>query len=416
MKINTGKGYISLMTIVSILTLELVINIPGLAITPVIGSIKKVFHATDLEVQLLTMLPNICIIPFMLISNKLIVIFNKTIVTISSLIVFTLSGISFFLTKNIGVMIFLSCLLGAASGIIIPISASFLTDLFVGKYRVKILGIKSGISNLSLVFATFIVGWLASGGSWRLPFLVYLIPLVPLAFSRGLYTAERLSDWKNKPAPANAPANENTQYGLLKKIGAGIDIKKIAGLMGFYFFATYLIIVLPYYLGLDETVLHITNEWNSTITSILYLSIFLAGTSLFIVIRHLKQWTIIVAVALITIGLFFIVQPIPPELMCVCSALMGFGYGLIQPIMYNKTVEAVYDDRKTTFALSLVLSVNYFTIAVTPLIVKTVQLVFHSSSDIFPFYLNAALGAIFIIFIFIKRSSFTFAVKKDYYS
>lgn len=416
MKINTGKGYIPLMTVVSILTLELVINIPGLAITPVIGSIKKVFNATDLEVQLLTMLPNICIIPFMLISNKLINIFSKTSVTITALIIFTLSGVSFFLTKHIGMMIILSCLLGAASGIVIPISASFLTDLFTGKYRVKILGIKSGISNLSLVFATFIVGWLASGGNWRLPFLVYLIPLVPLAFSHGLFTAEKLSDWKNKPAPASPLPNETQSHGLLKKLGEGINVKKIAGLIGFYFFATFLIIVLPYYLGLDETTLRISNEWNSTITSILYLSIFLAGTSLFIVIRHLKQWTIIVAVAMITLGLFFIVQDIPPELMCVCSAFMGFGYGLIQPIMYNKTVEAVYDDRKTTYALSLVLSVNYFTIAVAPLIVKTVQLVFHSSSNIFPFYMNAVLGVIAIVFIFIKRNSFAFAVKKDYYS
>lgn len=416
MKINTGKGFISLMTIISILTLELVINIPGLAITPVIGTIKKVFHATDLEVQLLTMLPNICIIPFMLVSNKLILIFNKTIVTITSLIVFTLSGISFFLTKNIGVMIFLSCLLGAASGIIIPISASFLTDLFTGKYRVRILGIKSGIANLSLVFATFIVGWLASGGNWRLPFLVYLIPLIPLAFSHGLSNAERLSDWKNKPAPSATSVNKNTQHGFLKKLGEGIDVKKIAGLMGFYFFATYLIIVLPYYLGLDETVLHISNEWNSTITSIFYLSIFLAGTSLFIVIKYLKQWTIITAAAMMTAGLFFIVQHISPVLMCVCSMLMGFGYGLIQPIIYNKTVEAVFDDRRTTYALSLVLSVNYFTIAVTPLIVKTVQIMFHSSSNIFPFYLNTVLGALFVIFIFIKRNSFYFAIKKDYYS
>ncbi|MEF9924827.1 MAG: MFS transporter, partial [Muribaculaceae bacterium] len=68
MSINTGNGNISIMTVISILSLSLVVNIPGLAITPVIDTIRNEFNASDFEVQLLTMLPNICILPSMLLS------------------------------------------------------------------------------------------------------------------------------------------------------------------------------------------------------------------------------------------------------------------------------------------------------------------------------------------------------------
>lgn len=79
-------------------------------------------------------------------------------------------------------LIAISCLFGMGCGLLIPLAAGLLADTFVGKYRMRQLGIKSGISNCALVLATFAVGWLGHG-NWRLPFLVYLIPAIPLVLS-----------------------------------------------------------------------------------------------------------------------------------------------------------------------------------------------------------------------------------------
>ena len=69
MKIVTGKAPMSLFTLVAILSLSLVVNLPGLAISPMLGSLSKIFPGTgSLEQQLLTMLPNLLIIPCLLLS------------------------------------------------------------------------------------------------------------------------------------------------------------------------------------------------------------------------------------------------------------------------------------------------------------------------------------------------------------
>ena len=72
MKVNTGKGSISLMTLIAIWSISLTVNLPGLAITPMLGNLDKIFpHTSELEIQLLTVLPNLFIIPFVLLSGKL---------------------------------------------------------------------------------------------------------------------------------------------------------------------------------------------------------------------------------------------------------------------------------------------------------------------------------------------------------
>ena len=72
MRINTGKGTISLITLIAIWSISLTVNLPGLAITPMLGNLDKIFpHTSELEIQLLTVLPNLFIIPFVLLSGRL---------------------------------------------------------------------------------------------------------------------------------------------------------------------------------------------------------------------------------------------------------------------------------------------------------------------------------------------------------
>lgn len=62
MQIKTGKGSISLMVVLAIWSLSLAVDLPGLAVTPIEGSLHTIFpDVTDFKIQLLTVLPNVVI-------------------------------------------------------------------------------------------------------------------------------------------------------------------------------------------------------------------------------------------------------------------------------------------------------------------------------------------------------------------
>ena len=72
MKIKTGKGTIPLITLIAIWSISALTSLPGLAVSPILGDLTKIFpKATDLDIQMLTSLPSLLIIPFILLGGKL---------------------------------------------------------------------------------------------------------------------------------------------------------------------------------------------------------------------------------------------------------------------------------------------------------------------------------------------------------
>jgi len=65
--IDSGCGKMPFISLVAILSISLTVNLPGLAISPIMGKLNEVFkHVSELEIQLLTVLPNLVTIPFIL--------------------------------------------------------------------------------------------------------------------------------------------------------------------------------------------------------------------------------------------------------------------------------------------------------------------------------------------------------------
>ena len=59
MRIETGKGQISLIVLVAIWSVSAVVSLPGLAISPILGDLSEIFKsATELDIQMLTSLPS----------------------------------------------------------------------------------------------------------------------------------------------------------------------------------------------------------------------------------------------------------------------------------------------------------------------------------------------------------------------
>ena len=420
MRIPTGKGSITLPALLAIWSVSLVVNLPGLAISPMLGNLDKIFpSASDLEIQMLTVLPNLLIIPFVLFSGKLSESRDKVRIVVIGLAIYLAAGVLYFFADSMASLIAVSCLLGCGCGLVIPLAAGLIADTFVGKYRMQQLGIKSGISNMALVLATFLVGWL-NRGNWHQPFLVYLIPAIPLALMVFLRNSNpAASAAMNSTPPGAGSAEVATKAGSAaakpgEKVVSGFILGRIAGLVGLYAFTTYAVTVISYYLPFLIQDDHLSSDITGTITALFFLAVFLPGFILPYLIRLFGQRTSLLATASIAAGLLLMAVTRTDVLLYVAAMLMGFGYGIFQPVIYDKATYTVVNGNKSTMALAIVLSVNYIAITVTPFIVDFFRHLFGTASNHFPFIFNFILTLFFAILVVVRRNSFTFRMSDEY--
>ena len=101
MKIQTGRGTIPLITLIAIWSISALTSLPGLAVSPILGDLTKIFpKATDLDIQMLTSLPSLLIIPFILLGGKLTEKVDYVRVLKVGLWLFAASGILYLISNR----------------------------------------------------------------------------------------------------------------------------------------------------------------------------------------------------------------------------------------------------------------------------------------------------------------------------
>lgn len=433
MKITTGKAPLSLITLISILALSLVVNLPGLAVSPMLERIHEIFpDSSELESQMLTLLPNVLIIPFVLLSGKISMSRHKIAIVVTGLVIFALCSIAYLFAKSMAALIVISCLMGAGAGILVPFSTGLLADTFSGRYQMKEMGLQSGIANLTLVAATFIVGWL-NHGDWHLPFLVYLVVLIPLVLTPWLkgipideinqsLSPQEIADQsvvqtqipqqveteRKNPAPLEA---STTKFGK-----NGFSLCRTAGVFGTYMAMTFLCIIITYYMSFLVDKYNWDSTLTGTATALFFLFIFLPGFFLPVILKSLKDNTGVVCATFIMGGLALL-SFVPHQWAILVGCMMcGFGYGVIQPLMYDKATRIVNRPEKATMALSVILSANYIAIVVTPFIIEFARFVLRGGNIAdFSFRFNFILSGIFLVVVYICRHKFALSIPPTYY-
>lgn len=440
MQIKTGKGPVSMMVVMAIWSLSLAVDLPGLAVTPIEGQLHHIFHdVTDFKIQLLTVLPNVVIIPFVLLSGKLSETKHKIAVIIAGIILYALAGILSIFSGSLTILIWLSCLLGAGCGLILPFSTGLIADVFTGSYRMKQMGIVSAIGNIALVCATFAVGFLAAK-SWHLPFIVYLIPLVSLLLVPWLRKIPQ-SDYVDQaeaqqevvqtkaetataqldtmagtpgaPVPPEMDADGFSTAGQTVK--NDFYIGRTVWLMLAYGYFMFACSVPTYYLPNLMPEYGMSTEEVSIVTSVFYFFMFLIGMFVTNIMRVFKRTTFIVSVAVMVVGYIIYVTSRSLPMFILAAALLGMGNGQTQPIFYNKATELVTRTSKSTLALAFMQAANYVGISLVPVIINLFIFIFHNHTNIFPFYVVLALTVIVFIFVIIRNRHFVFGIHKQYF-
>ncbi len=424
--VNSGEGKIPLISLIAILSISLTVNLPGLAISPILGKLDQVFHhVTELEVQLLTVLPNLVTIPFILCAGKICSEKNQIFVLGLGLAIYTVTGVLYFFASNMTELIILSCLLGMGCGLVIPLAASLVSQNFVGKARTKQLGMKSSLSNFSIIFATIFVGWVASL-DWHYSFFVYMVPIIPLVlipFMTNRYIqkhrvldSDAAASESNKSA-SEATATTTTTTTTPAKPAATVGprftgktaVALLVGIMVVYFVITYATDMVSYYLPFSMEHYHYSTDDVGVATSLYFAGITLGGFLLTYVIAALRQYTMQVAFILCGVGLFMVGFLHEYWSFMVGVFLMGFGYGVIQPVFYDKTSDLAPTPAKSTAYFSYLLACNYVGIAIVPFIISGAEKIFKAQADPnFAAIFNGCVVAVLLIIAIFKCRSFVF--------
>lgn len=432
--VKTGKAPITMMTYLAIMSISLIVNLPGLAVAPMEGKLKEILHAPELEVQLLTTLPNFIIIPFVLLSGKLSEARHKIPIIVSALILYSGCAIWYLFAADMTSLIIISCLLGCGAGLLIPFSTGLIAETFAGKIRMKQMGWQSGISNSTVVIATFAVGWLIQGRNWHLPFVVYLAAVVPLVFSFWLKNVpginisskeehELIEEGDSKPNIPPQKADEAQATGVSPKEvvannpkAGSFNMGRIWSLIAVYFLVTFTSIAITNY----SSQLTVQYGWPSNIagdvTSIFFLFVLIPGYILTWFVRRLKGGTFFWTALMLVVGLGLFVFFPQKWAMFVGAGLTGLGYGICQPMLYDKASYTVTNPEKLTMALAFVLTANYLAIAIEPFIISGISDLFHvRNENLFAFILSFGLVIAYTIVIIFTRKKFAFSVDKSYY-
>lgn len=405
MRIQTGRGTIPLITLVGIWSISALNALPGLAVSPILGKLSVIFpRSTELDIQMLSSLPSLLIIPFILLAGKLAERVNFIRLLQLGLAIFAVSGILYLLSGKMWQLIAVSALLGVGSGLIVPLSTGLISKYFTGQYRVKQFGLSSAITNITLVIATAVTGYLAEV-NWHLPFVVYLLPVVSLVLS--VYLQRSMASEGSTSLSDNQPAAAVTDVdtGGSK---TGIHVRHLWAIMAVYGIATYLVLVVSFNLPFLMQEYHFTSGNSGVMISLFFLAIMTPGFFLNRIVDTLKEKTKFYSFLSIAIGLALIWISPKEWVIAPGCILVGLGYGVIQPVVYDQTTHTALP-KKVTLALAFVMMMNYLAILLCPFIIDFFQnTVFHVKSQQFGFVFNLCITVLMLVWSYTKRHSFLF--------
>lgn len=373
MTIDTGKGRMPVVALVAIWSVSAIVSLPGLAISPILDDMQSIFpHASELEVQMLESLPSLMIIPFMLLAGRWAVKGNKLRLLVWGTSIFFISGIGCTLSRTLWELIVTSTLVGVGAGIIIPLSTGLIVDYFTGDKRVNQLGISSAVNNLTLVVATSAVGYLADV-EWHLAFVVYLLPIVTLLLVPALSHTQ--------PAPEPKSSAQHRQTTLNKRV--------IVGLILFYFAITYTSLIVTYNTSYVASLAGMKSSEAGVIISLFFLAIMAPGLMLNRIIAIFGKTVNLWSLVAMCVGLLLMSLRHPTALTLTMGAILtGLGYGVMQPIIYDKAATNA-PPHLSTLALAIVMTTNYFAILVAPFMIDGIDYLFHADNHTFAYMFNS---------------------------
>ena len=394
-KSGYGNGTLPLWAVFNLYVIFIITSIPGLAISPIMGDLTRIFPGTTpLETQLLEIGPNIAAIPFVFLGGWIGTKFNNSKLSTWTCLLYGLSGVAFFFVKSMLMLIVLSFLIGIFAGILSPLSTAFIADMFGGKERSKQYGATSATLNLVLMGCVIATGYLAKI-NWHLPFIIYLLPLVPLFFAKGFkkYITEPSAI---RQGDAHSLGVKKVHYKFSKEVNVPMLVRYCI----YYFVITFVIAAISLYIPFRYT----NSSTAGDLTAILFFGIMLSGYTLNWFLRYVKKGIAIIVMAAIAVG--FLMISITSEVVIVGIGILiaTYFYGIAQPYYYNKL--SVASSRVAlTLTLAWFASMDSIGNVVAAPCIDLIAKLFHKSTNTDPnlaFWICTGIAIVSLVIVIIR--------------
>lgn len=369
-KSGYGNAMLPVWAVFNLYVIYVITSIPGLAISPIMGTLQSIFPGTtQLETQFLTLGPNIAAIPFVFLGGAIGTKFNNMKMLNWTCLFYGIGGALFFIAPNMITLIILSFLIGIAAGIISPLASAFIADMFDGKERSKQYGATSAVLNVVLMLSVIATGYLAKI-NWRLPFVIYLLPFVPLFF------AAKFKRFIKEPTDIKKAANTpKVKY----KFSQQVNVPALVRYCVFYFVITLVVASVSLYIPF----LFKNSETAGNLTSIIYFGIAASGFSLNWALKFLKKSVAFFCIfaMLVGIGLIWVTQEV--FVVGLGIFIATYFYGIAQPYYYNRL-----SNMSTRVALTMTLAIfaimNSLGAVLAPFIIDGLASVFGDPTSTHP--------------------------------
>lgn len=411
--VNAGNGKMPLITLLAILSISLTINMPGLAVSPMLGKLRDIFHSSVMEAQLVTSLPNLFMIPVVLIAGRISTPSRQTAVLMSGLLIFLFAGIGCFFANSMAALIVLGCLVGIGCGLVVPIAAGYISEWFMGSSRQADLGLKSTTSNAMVIMANIYVGIVAAE-HWHAAFVVYLTPIIPLLLvpfmTQKYVNSHRITDKPTENSSADKSGADNATGSKPYHFQGSRSAWMLVSLICLYLFLTYATTSISYYAPFCMEHFGMNTTEVGVVTAMYYLMCAVCGAVVSPIKRLFGKNTMFISLALCAVGLFGIGFTHNFWVYLISSLVTGFGYGVIQPIIYNKTTYVAPNRKLSTRYFGYVLSANYVSIMMVPFVDSAARHIFRSTLPTFEFIFSGAVVCVLLVWALYKRNYYVFAV------
>ncbi|WP_005035137.1 MFS transporter [Holophaga foetida] len=340
-----------------------------MTISAALAEIGKAFPGVS-QAALMNMvaIPSLVAIPFAILSGFLSTRISKKGLVLTGLAFFMVGGVGPMFLSGFNSILVCRALLGAGTGLFIPMAAGLFDDFFDGEERNSLVGVQSTFVGLGNIVTSLLAGVLATI-SWRFSFLMYALgAVVMLAVFLKLPEPPRVAAAKGEKATLNAR--------LFFVLGASF----LYAVIYFAFFG---------YLAFVIEGRHMGNAASAG-AGIMFMTLgsMLSGLAFGLCLRGMKGFVLPVALLLNFLGFFTLSIAGSLPVVLGGAFVIGLGFSLTMAYACMKSMDAV-GKAGSTMATGLFQTALSLGTAVSPFILQGLGKLFHNHDGQFMFRLCA---------------------------
>ncbi|MFA6850495.1 MAG: MFS transporter, partial [Selenomonadaceae bacterium] len=327
----------------------------GAAVAPGLGVIAQAFPGeSQTMIKLILSVPPLFIVPFSILSGILSSRMSKKKLLLVGLIVYIIGGFGAAFTDSLVPLLVFRAVLGAGTGIILPLATGLIADFYQGSERMKMLGYSFSANNLGAVIGNLGAGMLALI-NWHYIFYVYLIAIFVLVFV--ILFIKDIPILKKQLEPNHRSALPAPVYGWA--------FSAFLFMLAFYAIVTNLSLLI-YSRNISDS------SFAGLIFAINAMSMFVGGLSLKTASQHLKCLLPCCMLVMMAVGYSGLGMAYSKTILILSIAIAGFGSGWAYPFIINKA-SAYAPLGKNIAVMAVVSSAAFLGQFVSPLILDVLR-------------------------------------------